>query len=555
MSFSSVCKKAVFLLAISPLLVAPVNSFAGNESSGGGDILILPDDRIILADPFVVRPGKPMEFHPTLKEELLRAGEVLEAFGAENTFLSANVLNPYVEYRYATGPLDCRRVELGGVPAGGEQKLVACTEGHLTLISEPDFRKMTIREQAKLIIHERLRALKVAAPGSFIADVTDGVELGLEIMNSQLRGNERVTLSDHQLDTLNLLMRRIVQLELGAVFKDLSGNLWKIVRNGAGVASAKADIHPSATLGLGSVLGPNSMLGEESVALRLRCWGRCLIGSGSSFIPKGTAAPTGLRLGSNAHVIATVVDRDVTLHLEDGAMVENAELRASGNSHLTVHVGPDSALTESEISASDNMASLTIGARSAIRASKLKIASSVEVKTGAALENSEISLRDLSMEAGARIENSIVKGLYRWDTLELESGALIQDTELLVGGMMKMESKVLIQGSGLKLDSDALITVGAAATIKDLRAAIEVNRSYWSGRRARLIIQPGITLLGDGVDQSQDLCGPGRSIVDVGVLRIKSLAQMKKLCSDKRVHSGDFAGSSQLARDVLEFVE
>lgn len=74
--------------------------WAGPGASGGGDVVILPNDDIVIADPFIVTPGKKMELSPQLREELLRAGRVLKAYGADDKFIADNVLSRYVEYRY-----------------------------------------------------------------------------------------------------------------------------------------------------------------------------------------------------------------------------------------------------------------------------------------------------------------------------------------------------------------------------------------------------------------------------------------------------------------------
>lgn len=106
------------------------------------------------------------------------------------------------------------RVTTENLPARSLEALAGCTIGPLTLINEPLFKKMKIREQAKLIIHERLRNLQVSAPDDYIRDITEIVQLCLVLINDQLN-KFKYSLSALQKEKIAMLMTRIIQLGLG----------------------------------------------------------------------------------------------------------------------------------------------------------------------------------------------------------------------------------------------------------------------------------------------------------------------------------------------------
>ncbi|MEK7691095.1 MAG: hypothetical protein AAB425_08755, partial [Bdellovibrionota bacterium] len=132
---------------------------------GGGDVVILSDDTIVLADPYIKHEGENFELNPLLIQELSRMGDLLVSYGANvlygrSAFVVQDVINPLIDYRFQEElPTDCHRIPTANLPIGASQELAACTVGNVTTIRPSLFNGMSIREQAKLIVHERLRAL------------------------------------------------------------------------------------------------------------------------------------------------------------------------------------------------------------------------------------------------------------------------------------------------------------------------------------------------------------------------------------------------------------
>ena len=150
------------------------------------------------------------------------------------------------------------------LPRGAESHRLAYTEGNVTWIVEALFRRMSIREQAKTIIHERLHAFAGFVPHGPIIDLTDGIETVLSLYLAQMKG-KRPVLSNEQVTTLTKLTRRIADLRLGYTPRhDRDLKRWCrdyfITANGGGLVNKTSTVDPTAYIGVGSIVQESSVI-------------------------------------------------------------------------------------------------------------------------------------------------------------------------------------------------------------------------------------------------------------------------------------------------------
>ncbi len=261
----------------------------GADNSGGGTVVI-ENDTVVLADPFLRRAGNEGTFHcqpgergdlaPALIAELRRAGALLVRYGAasfsdrfdrsfgpeadnhsrygRSVFIENEVFDPITEYCFVGKlPYDSP-METEALPIDGRTEVAGYTEGNVTWIREDLFRKMSLREQAKLIIHERLHAYAGNVRHGPIADLTNGLGLALSFFNEQ-RNGKRPRLSDAEVVTLQRLVLQIQHLRLQkggpSVFRGNPLTDYRVVQNGGGLVHSRTSVHDRAYIGVGSVIG------------------------------------------------------------------------------------------------------------------------------------------------------------------------------------------------------------------------------------------------------------------------------------------------------------
>lgn len=278
---------------------------------GGGNAVVLPNDTVVLADPYYPREGNEPTFHckdgergqlhPALIEELNRAGHFLVRYGATiglnrnwsdfittrewdfrepSKFIAEVVLGPTVEYCFVTKlPHAESQPDLKNLPRGSESHSLAYTEWNVTWFQKDLFRRMSVREQAKAIIHERLHAHAGNVAHGAIVDMTNGLDLLFSIRHHQNRGR-RPVLDPAQVAVLQTFMQRIVDLQLyrGRYIAgdDVSGREIKdakyfvthhrVTPNGGGLYHVRTLIADDVYLGVGSWVGSGSIV-EPGVTL------------------------------------------------------------------------------------------------------------------------------------------------------------------------------------------------------------------------------------------------------------------------------------------------
>lgn len=298
-------KAAVACLMASFAGSAPSYGAIGGETGGGGDAVIFPDDTVILADPYLIKEGQEGTFNcpagtegtlaPELRDELNLIGMLLVRYGAPLSIndrdgffrpshhfdWSNRVSSRFIENHVFTAHF-CFVDQLPKnehlnleAPAGARVESVGYTEGKVTWLRKDLFRAMSVREQAKTIVHERLHGFAGNIPHGPIVDITNSLEAVLSLYQAQQRG-DRTHLNEEQILALNTLILRISQvLDTASPLPSLvsPGFQPKVVRNGGGVILGNTSVAEDAFIGVGSVVGPRVMIasGAEILASEV-CW-------------------------------------------------------------------------------------------------------------------------------------------------------------------------------------------------------------------------------------------------------------------------------------------
>ncbi len=454
-------------LLLSLLLSLTTSAFAGQDggnSSGGGGAITRPDDSVVLADPFVIRHESEGtgELSDEIIAELQRAGWILVQYGAEYSFMAklsffddnsalifpqANRIRPHsytaafinnhvlrgtIEYRFVADLPDyntCHQHRMVALPEGASEQLVACTVGPITWIKESLFRRMSVREQALTVIHERLHTLSPGLPEEIIADITTSLGTALELYNAQARG-ERPMLTDLQVNRLQRLMMRIMQAELHrgrgymaemeasrAEHQDTTLdelqilNTYTVAREGGGLLitpyhDLTEQMPEGAYVGIGAVVHPYSLSRNATIV-------------GSTC--KDVAAEV-RELSTPFRNISIM-----TCILEEGASLINSEISLDSENAGMV-TGLENAMdidVESRLM-SNNGGNIHIGIGASIINSYVGLSSSSPYATN--------EREELHMGAGARIENS---SLHNFNALRLGPGSRIIDSDVRVAAPLR----------------------------------------------------------------------------------------------------------------------
>ena len=206
---------------------------------------------------------------------------------------------------------------------------------------------MTVREQAKLIIHERLHSL-LDQPHEFIADLTSGLELMLNLVNEQMAGN-RSRLSGREIDQIRLLMLRIEQLGLSKGRLEQEElhflNHYRIWPEGGGLVHEDAKIAPDTFVGAGSLLTAGVTAGSGAEIVYSSCYfATCNFGSrtvilNSSFEPgfgeDFSIVPTVFQIGDGVRIRSSQLSGSVSQPSSGEDLAEIYERASLSNSSVS----------------------------------------------------------------------------------------------------------------------------------------------------------------------------------------------------------------------------
>lgn len=313
-----------FKLLMCTVALFPAFTWAGHgggtDVGGGGNVVVLPDDSVHLADPYIVRPNPDAvhpfsDFRPELRGEVEFIGRLLVRLGAavdetvsakipghnptdeekrqtrvsryvmrdaQAKFIAMNVESPITEYVFierdkngvAQFPSSCQPVgDVGPVPDGYRVQEIGCTKGPTTYLIKDLFLGLSVREQALSIIHERMHGLIRDFPHHFVTDVTQGLGILLELANQQ-RAGKRSALTESQRAFLKGTLKAIGVTGLA---EGAPGSEWEFWQNwevatGGGIYHKSAQLDPSAYIGVGGMLGEGGIMGPNSALINSTCY-------------------------------------------------------------------------------------------------------------------------------------------------------------------------------------------------------------------------------------------------------------------------------------------
>lgn len=253
---------------------------AGGFSGGGGDVIILPgagDDRVVLADPFIVGteapgvPGTPVKLSENIINELKRVSYVLINIGAVG---SGKLSDHSVQTRLVDDLIvaadyfvvdqipdmhECKqRFTYSNLPEGARVEQVACTVGRYTWLKADLFAQLNVREQASLLVHEAFRRLPLSPMRHLaIGKLSAGLSVSLDHLNRQLQG-KRESLTTEEITRMNGMLEAARDLIFdlpgywnaeGVFKKEYDFSAWA---HGGGWVSLRAPVDPTAFVGIGS---------------------------------------------------------------------------------------------------------------------------------------------------------------------------------------------------------------------------------------------------------------------------------------------------------------
>lgn len=294
MKYQNLISKSFVELAFGSVLAlapahAPAHAMMGGETGGGGDAVILPDDTVVLADQFY-RPSTstspedipgsvPILLPDELNNELKRISSFSRVYFCDKRqkfgVLEKAIFGENVRYFFVPTIPDipeCINNEASyQVPSGGHVSPIGCSIGANTYLQKEMFLKMSVREQALLIAHERIRTLP-AQPGLKVtATITQGLRILLDFRNRQIQGER--PLMDNISEKMVLNMREAGRL-ISSCPND--SNILDVILHPAGGLiefDLKGAAH-SSYLGVGSRIPAFCTLGENTVILNTAIWGK-----------------------------------------------------------------------------------------------------------------------------------------------------------------------------------------------------------------------------------------------------------------------------------------
>ena len=263
--------------------------WAGPSVGGGGDVVILPDDSVVLADPYIDSGApQPNNMPPlrALNPRILQVinlyqkasaslvsdfsikgksdiGEALKLLAMRNNDLRFYGVQTTEELNQFCAPGGRKIYKL---PSGAQVQQVACTAGNETFMVEPLFMRLSLRDQGLLLIHERLTTLRDQHGGknySAIARFTTGLNIYLTVLNEQNKKKFRSLTNDEQ-KLLSDFFIAIEEIEKRNTDITDDSFQWVVHQNGGGRVHANSVIDESAFISLNSVIVKGSEVANDT---------------------------------------------------------------------------------------------------------------------------------------------------------------------------------------------------------------------------------------------------------------------------------------------------
>jgi hypothetical protein len=318
---------------------------------GGGDVVVLPNDQVVLADPFLNSGAEQPNGMPPLRSinpRILQAiGAYTQAAVPEFVFFSSprasDITRELERLKTRNSGLRFYGVQSqeelnnfcapGGrksynLPEGYSVEQVACTAGVETYFVEPIFAKLSLRDQALLLIHERLTTLRDKQGGKnyqAIAQITTGLSLYLDLYREQTVQETYRTLTADQASTLTNFYVAIEELEKRNSDTDQDSFQWAANTIGGGKVHAAAAVDPTATVGLLSVVPRGSRIGARSQLLGSNGTELTTLHIGSDVVLKDTFFTDleDLTVGEHTSIVSSELDLGPSLVIAANQTMNN----------------------------------------------------------------------------------------------------------------------------------------------------------------------------------------------------------------------------------------
>ena len=277
------------VLIATVILLLQNSAWAGPSVGGGGDVIILPDDSVVLADPFIDSGAPQPNNMPPLRAMNPRILQVINLYNKASTYLIEDFATKGSDINKALAKLATRNNDLrfygvqsqeelnqfcapGGrkiykLPNGAQVQQVACTAGNETFIVEPLFVRLSLRDQGLLLIHERLTTLRDQFGGknySAIARFTTGLNLYLSLYSEQIKKKYR-QLNDVEQKLLSDFFVAIEEIEKRNSEVTDDSFQWGAHKNGGGRIHVAAIVDESSFVSLDSVIAKGSEINANAI--------------------------------------------------------------------------------------------------------------------------------------------------------------------------------------------------------------------------------------------------------------------------------------------------
>lgn len=403
------------------------------------DVIVLPDDSVVLADPFIDADASTQQgdgpllqlLNPRIYQTIAIYKSVSEnlnsRFAAKQSAINAilnQLLDKRTKLRFYGLPSaeEMNKYCFAGrpiytIPSGAKVEQAACTRGDDTFIVKPLFLKLSLRDQAMLLIHERLTTIADDRGWiNFVAisKYTTGLNTYLNLYNDQVKRIYRILTDDEQTKLSNFYAS-IVEIEnrnegYGAPTATFN---WLVHKNGGGLYHPRAIVSESAFISLNTMIFEESELGDNSRVINVSAIntyspGRyyqdviSLIGFplklGANSVLENVSLNYKnaveyrlrvIRVGDNTKILNTKfneLQKEITIG-------DNVVIKSSTIHHYNSYLGNNVAITDSTVM----MPTLTLGNGVVIQNSKLNFQSkSVKVNSNEQLINQSVVEDDMN---------------------------------------------------------------------------------------------------------------------------------------------------------------
>lgn len=457
---------------------------AGPSVGGGGDVVILPDDSVVLADPFIDNGAPQPNNMPPLRALSPRILQVINLYNKASTYLIADFADKESDINSILTELATRNNDLrfygvqtqeelnqfcapGGrkiykLPNGAQVQQVACTAGNETFIVEPLFVRLSLRDQGLLLIHERLTTLRDQYGGknySAIARFTSGLNLYLSLYSEQIKKKYR-QLSNIEQKMLSDFFVAIEEIEKRNSEINDDSFQWAAHKNGGGRIHVAAIVDETAFVSLDSVIAKGSEIEQNTIIKNF---------------------PNNFRLPLIMRDSANISNVGITYYTD--ANYPQYNIVPNSNSKIILKAGA----SLKDVTLGNNTDGFTFGEQAEITNTTIKAGSfisgkniqltgvnmgsdSIKVGEAVAVANSQLYAKRLQLENNSSIELTIVGKQQMMENLTTGSNSLLKEVNLETSAATIGTSNV-IEKSDLNLLRGSLNT-GASVTIKGSKIGV-----------------------------------------------------------------------------------